>query len=142
MMGGLEEESWKYASVIVPVVITMSPIGALISSYLHRQVIASFLYVLETVAIVCWMIFFTSQDFVFYHFYMFQISAVVIIKMTWQYWVLTVGLVVGGAILFWIMMKVGEKLCQKQIQKEKMLEKQLENNAFYGKSNLALEIGE
>lgn len=52
MMGGLEHESWVYASVIVPVVITMSPIGALISSYLHRQVIASFLYVLDTVAIV------------------------------------------------------------------------------------------
>ncbi len=62
--------------------------------------------------------------------------------MTWQYWVLTVGLVIGGALVFWIMMKIGEKLCQKQIAKEKILEKQLENNAFYGKANLALEIGE
>lgn len=62
--------------------------------------------------------------------------------MTWQYWLLTVGLVVGGGFLFWVLMKIGEKLCQKQIEKEKILEKQFENNAFYGKANLALEIGE
>ena len=49
---GLEPEAWVYASVVVPIVVTMSPVGALISSYLHRQVIASFLYVLDTVAIV------------------------------------------------------------------------------------------
>ena len=39
-------------SVVVPIVISFSPIGALVSSYLHRQVIASFLYVLDTLAIV------------------------------------------------------------------------------------------
>lgn len=62
--------------------------------------------------------------------------------MTWQYWVLTVGLVVGGALVFWIMMKLGEKLCQKQIEKENILEKRLENGAFYGKANLAVDIAE
>lgn len=51
-MDGIEAESWKYAAVVVPIVITMSPVGALVSSYLHRQVLASFLYVLDTVAIV------------------------------------------------------------------------------------------
>ena len=49
---GLEPEAWIYASVVVPIVISVSPIGALVSSYLHRQVIASFLYVLDTIAIV------------------------------------------------------------------------------------------
>ncbi len=62
--------------------------------------------------------------------------------MTWQYWVLTVGLVVGGALVFWIMMKIGEKVCQKQVEKEKIFEKLAEDNLFCGKSNLALEIGE
>ena len=51
-MDGIEAESWKYAAVVVPIVITMSPVGALVSSYLHRQVLASFLDVLDTVAIV------------------------------------------------------------------------------------------
>jgi hypothetical protein len=41
-----------------------------------------------------------------------QVSALVIIDMTWQYWVLTAGLVGGGGVLFWIMMFIGEKLVQ------------------------------
>jgi hypothetical protein len=49
---GLEPEAWIYASVVVPIVISVSPVGALVSSFLHRQVIASFLYVLDTIAIV------------------------------------------------------------------------------------------
>ena len=38
--------------------------------------------------------------------------------MTWQLWVLTVGLVVGGGIVFYFMMFIGEKLVQRQIRKE------------------------
>lgn len=121
MMDGIESESWVYASVIVPIVITLSPVGALVSSYLHRQVIASFLYVLDTLAIV---------------------SAVIIIHMTWQYWVLTVGLVVGGAVLFWVMMRIGENLVQKQIAKEKQNERLHEVGILSGKINVALDIGE
>lgn len=45
-------------------------------------------------------------------------TALIIIDMTWQLWVLTVGLVVGGGILFYIMMFVGEKLVQRQIRIE------------------------
>ena len=45
-------------------------------------------------------------------------TALIIIDMTWQLWVLTVGLVVGGGILFYIMMLVGEKLVQRQIRIE------------------------
>jgi hypothetical protein len=31
MMDGIEAESWKYAAVVVPIVITMSPVGALVT---------------------------------------------------------------------------------------------------------------
>jgi hypothetical protein len=39
-------------SVDVPIVITMCPIGTLLSSYLHRQVMAVMLYILDTLALV------------------------------------------------------------------------------------------
>ena len=39
-----------------------------------------------------------------------QITALCVIPMTWQYWVIVVGLIIGGGILFFIMAKIGEKL--------------------------------
>jgi uncharacterized membrane protein YdjX (TVP38/TMEM64 family) len=71
-----------------------------------------------------------------------QVSAVIIIHMTWQLWVLTVVLVVGGALLFYLMMYVGERLVQKQIEKEKMVARDREILSFNGHINSVLNIGE
>ena len=30
--------------------------------------------------------------------------------MTWQYWILVVGLILGGGVLFFILAKLGEKI--------------------------------
>jgi uncharacterized membrane protein YfcA len=49
---GLEPEAWKYLAVVVPVVTVFGPVGALLSSYCHRQVLASFIYILDTIALV------------------------------------------------------------------------------------------
>ena len=49
---GLEPEAWKYLAVVVPVVTIFGPVGALLSSYCHRQVLASFIYILDTLALV------------------------------------------------------------------------------------------
>ena len=76
------------------------------------------------------------------NFYFFQISAVIIIKMTWQYWILTVGLVVGGGFLFYLMMWVGEKLVQKELQKEKLAARDQEILKMHGNLNIALDLGE
>jgi hypothetical protein len=62
--------------------------------------------------------------------------------MTWQYWILTVGLVIGGGVLFYIFMWVGEKLVQKQIEKEKMQKRNEEILNFNGHINTTLELGE
>ena len=40
----------------------------------------------------------------------FQVTALVVIPMTWEYWVLVVGLIVGGGVLFFILAKFGEIL--------------------------------
>jgi hypothetical protein len=37
----------------------------------------------------------------------------VVIPMTWQYWVLVVSLIVGGGIIFFILAHVGEKILLK-----------------------------
>lgn len=34
--------------------------------------------------------------------------------MTWQYWVLVVGLILGGGLLFFVLAKIGEKLVAKE----------------------------
>ncbi|CAD5225596.1 unnamed protein product [Bursaphelenchus okinawaensis] len=48
--------AWEYFSVAMPVAITCSPIGALLSSHLHRQVLACFVYILETTALIGFLI--------------------------------------------------------------------------------------
>jgi hypothetical protein len=62
--------------------------------------------------------------------------------MTWQYWILTVALVIGGGVLFYIFMWVGEKLVQKQLEKEKLRIRNEEILNFNGQINTTLELGE
>jgi len=62
--------------------------------------------------------------------------------MTWQLWVLTVVLVVGGALIFYAMMYVGEKLTQKQIEKERLEVRNRDILSFSGHINSVLNLGE
>lgn len=50
--GGCEPEAWNYLAVVVPIAVFSGPCGSLMSSYLHRQVLAWFIYVLDTLALV------------------------------------------------------------------------------------------
>jgi len=52
MEGGAEEEAWKYTAVCVPIVVFCAPLGSLISSHFHRLVLASFVYITDSVAFV------------------------------------------------------------------------------------------
>ena len=49
---GAEPEAWQYLAVVVPIVVLFGPIGAFLSSYCHRQVLAAFVYILDTLALV------------------------------------------------------------------------------------------
>jgi hypothetical protein len=40
----------------------------------------------------------------------FQITALVVIPMSWQYWVLVESLIVGGGIIFVVLSNLGQKL--------------------------------
>ncbi len=49
---GAEPEAWKYLSVVVPFATAAGPLGAFLASYCHRQVLAAFIYILDTLALV------------------------------------------------------------------------------------------
>ena len=49
----------------------------------------------------------------------FQVTALAVIKMTWQYWVIVVSLVVGGALLFFALSVLGERLLKFDEEREK-----------------------
>ena len=50
--GGVESEAWLYLAVCVPIVVFFAPFGSFLSSHFHRQVLASLIYILDTVALV------------------------------------------------------------------------------------------
>jgi hypothetical protein len=49
---GAEVESLKYLAVCVPIVVFFAPFGSFVSSHFHRKVLASLIYILDTVALV------------------------------------------------------------------------------------------
>ena len=49
---GCELEAWKFLAVCVPIVVFFAPFGSMLSSHLHRQVLAALIYILDTVALV------------------------------------------------------------------------------------------
>ena len=51
-VGGAEEEAWGYLIVCVPIVVVFAPLGSIISSHFHRQVLAAFVYLTDTAALI------------------------------------------------------------------------------------------
>ena len=49
---GAEPEAWNNLAVVVPIVVFFGPFGSFLSSHFHRQVLAMFIYVLDTLALV------------------------------------------------------------------------------------------
>ena len=49
---GVEEDAWGYLIVCVPIVVIFAPLGSILSSHFHRQVLAFLIYFLDTVALI------------------------------------------------------------------------------------------
>jgi len=94
---GVEEEAWGYLIVCVPIVVIFAPLGSIISSHFHRQVLAALVYLLDTVALV---------------------TAFAVIPMTLELGIISGSLLVGGFVIFFIMSKAGQKLLQLQEKRE------------------------
>ena len=49
---GVEDEAWGFLIVCVPIVVIFAPLGSILASHFHRQVLAFLIYILDTVALV------------------------------------------------------------------------------------------
>ncbi|VDN02523.1 unnamed protein product [Thelazia callipaeda] len=56
IMTDISELAWQYFQVSVPVVVICAPLGSLIASHFHRLVLASFVYILEILALIGFLI--------------------------------------------------------------------------------------
>ncbi|CAD5226998.1 unnamed protein product [Bursaphelenchus xylophilus] len=56
IQNNVSDLAWEYFAVCIPVVVIFSPVGAFLSSHLHRQVLAATVYILETVALFGFLI--------------------------------------------------------------------------------------
>ncbi|CAD5220248.1 unnamed protein product [Bursaphelenchus okinawaensis] len=91
MQGDISGMAWEYFSVTVPVAVTMAPLGSLCASFLHRQVLAGFIYILETVALLGFLA-------------------------TRPCYVLVItgfGIICVSSIFFLVIIKIGKILCDK-----------------------------
>ena len=69
-----------FLQVCVPVVVVFAPLGSFLASHFHRQVLASLVYILDTVAII---------------------TALMVILVTTDLAIMCGGLLVGGFIGFY-----------------------------------------
>uniref|UniRef100_A0A7E4UN58 Membrane transporter protein n=1 Tax=Panagrellus redivivus TaxID=6233 RepID=A0A7E4UN58_PANRE len=52
IMTDVAEVTWEYFEVSIPVAVVFAPLGAFLSSHCHRQVLASFVYILKVVSLI------------------------------------------------------------------------------------------
>ncbi|GMR47173.1 hypothetical protein PMAYCL1PPCAC_17368, partial [Pristionchus mayeri] len=52
MQHAIQPLAWEYFAVCIPIVSIFAPLGSFLSSHFHRQTLAIFIYILETVAII------------------------------------------------------------------------------------------
>lgn len=99
---GVEEDAWGFLIVCVPIVVIFAPLGSIISSHFHRQVLAFLVYILDTVALV---------------------TAFVVIPLTLYLGIMSGCLLLGGFCIFFAMSKAGQKLLEKHEEQERLQEK-------------------
>ncbi|CAI4231999.1 unnamed protein product [Auanema sp. JU1783] len=96
MMGDIDIMAWRYFMLSVPCAATVAPIGSFLGSHLHRQVVASFVYVLEAVALVGFLL--TRPAL-----YLILVGC---------------GIIFGGYIFFTFISRTGNYLMEKELKKE------------------------
>lgn len=95
---GVETEAWGYFIVCVPIVVFFAPLGSIISSHFHRQVLAFLVYILDTVALV---------------------TAFIAIPMTFSLGIMSGVLLLTGFCIFALMSKAGQRLLQNYEEHER-----------------------
>jgi len=96
-MSGVEEQAWGYFQVCVPVVVLVAPLGSIIASHFHRQVLAWMVYILDTIALV---------------------TAFVVLRedVDLGLGLACGGILLGGFLLFYLLAQAGQKLMDSVLQ--------------------------
>ena len=95
---GVEEDAWGFLAVCVPIVVIFAPLGSIISSHFHRQVLAVLVYILDTIALV---------------------TAFVVIPITLHLGIMSGCLLLGGFLIFLLMSKAGQRLLEQEEQRQR-----------------------
>ena len=89
IMNEVSMDAWSYFFVCIPIVVIGAPLGSIIGSHFHRQVLAAFVYITDTV----------------------QLVAALIIVQPWNISILllitSILFIIGGALIFAIITKLG-----------------------------------
>ena len=89
MIRGVTTEAWEFTAVCIPVVVIGAPLGSVIGTHFHRLVLAAWIYLTDTVALV---------------------SAFILVPQTPLLSGISVAIIVFGFIFFILLTKAGERL--------------------------------
>jgi len=89
MIGGVSKAAWEFTGVCIPVVVLGAPLGSVLGSHFHRLVLAGWIYLTDTVALI---------------------SAFCLVPQTPVLIGVSVGIVVFGFCFFLMLTKVGERI--------------------------------
>uniref|UniRef100_A0A914XDE4 Uncharacterized protein n=1 Tax=Plectus sambesii TaxID=2011161 RepID=A0A914XDE4_9BILA len=78
--------AWEYWTVCIPVVVIMAPFGSVLASHFHRLVLATFIYVLEIIALI---------------------SGFLVVKPDWTLTAISFGIILGGFAFFYALTRIG-----------------------------------
>ena len=99
------QEAWDYITVTAPVVTIGAPVGSLLGTHFHRHILASAVYIIDTIALI---------------------GAFILVPMTKFLIGLSVGIIVFGFIFFFVLTKLGEWLMKRVERRAKEENKELE----------------
>jgi hypothetical protein len=95
IMQAIHIDSYQYLAVCAPIVVLGAPLGSVIGSHFHRQVLASFNYLTDTVALI---------------------SGFVIVKLDATLVGVSIGIIVFGFVFFGLLCYFGHRLMRKILE--------------------------
>lgn len=110
MQQAISADAYYYLAVCVPIVVLGAPLGSVIGSHFHRQILAGLIYVLDTVALI---------------------SAYAIVPLTKALIGASVGIMAFGFIFFGLITYAGQKIMEGiQEEKEQLPQTQVNGDAM------------
>lgn len=113
IVNAIEIDTWEYVMVCIPIVVFGAPLGSLIGSHFHRLVLAGLIYIIDTVALV---------------------SAFAIVPQTPILAGVSIGIILLGFVIFFILITIGQRMIGKTEPQER--------NATKGVESIVYEIKE